>query len=217
MKEKKIEKGITRIVITGTDTDVGKTVLSSMMVLALKGEYWKPIQSGLHGETDTDVVCRITGIDRKRCHREAYAFTAPLSPDQAAKREGRVVDATRLFPPETEAPLVIEGVGGAMVPLNDDLLQIDLFARWQIPVLLATRSSLGTLNHTFLSLEALTSRNIPVLGMIVIGESNPENIATLSHWADVPILGTMPMLESVNRESLLNVYHQHVTPIEEWI
>ena len=104
--------------ITGTDTDVGKTVAAARTVLQLHGAYWKPVQSGLDaGETDRAFVERVAGLDEGRLLKSRFELKAPLSPDQAAELEGETIKLSDFTLPSHERPLVVEGAGGVMVPL----------------------------------------------------------------------------------------------------
>lgn len=165
------------IVVTGTDTGIGKTVFSAALVAALNGAYWKPVQAGLSGPTDSETVRRLAAADRDYILPEAYRLKTPASPHLAAERDGVELDIARLLQipaPPRDAPLVIEGAGGLMVPLRRDYLQLDLYARWQRPVVLVASTRLGTINHALLSIEALKRRDIPLLGVAFIGDSMAE-------------------------------------------
>ena len=133
------------IIVTGTDTDIGKTVFAAGPTARLNATYWKPIQSGLEGETDRQTVARLTG---RPTLPEAAVFRLPASPHIAAAAEGRRIDETGLILPALR-PLVVEGAGGLMVPLNNDATMLDLFARWRAPVILCARTSLGTIRYRF--------------------------------------------------------------------
>lgn len=204
------------MIVAGTDTNVGKTVCAALLTSVLDAFYWKPIQAGLEDETDAQTVARLAGVTEERIVPEAYRLSAPMSPDQAAVREGITIEEHTLALPKVEGNLVVEGAGGLFVPLSNTLLQIDLFARWGLPLLLVARSALGTLNHTLLSLESLRLRNVPLAGIVLVGPRHEENERTLQHWSSVPILGTLPFLERIDRDALLRVYRTSWTPIEEW-
>jgi dethiobiotin synthase len=204
------------VVVAGTDTGIGKTVLSALLVLALDAAYWKPVQSGLEDETDTRAVARIAALSDDRVHAEAYALRRPLSPDQSAAADGVRIDPRRLVAPPSSRPLVIELAGGLLVPYSDDLLQIDVIRSFDRPVVLAARSGLGTLNHTLLSIEALRARSIPAVGVVLIGEDHPLNRATLARWSPLPVLGIVPPLATIDEASLRATYHAHFEPIERW-
>ncbi|MBN9292236.1 MAG: dethiobiotin synthase, partial [Hyphomicrobium denitrificans] len=134
----------TRIVVAGTDTDIGKTIFSAALVQALDGYYWKPIQAGLAGETDSEIVARLSGLPALRILPEAYRLNTPASPHFAAERDGVEIDVLRLRPRDVPGPLVIELAGGLDVPLTRRLLQIDVIAGWKLPVVLCSSTRLGT-------------------------------------------------------------------------
>ncbi len=190
------------IIVTGTDTNIGKTVFAAGLTGLLQGVYWKPVQAGLDGETDTDTVRRLTGLDDTHFLKEAWRLTLAASPHLAAEREGIDIDPRSLRLPESTRPLIIEGAGGLMVPLNRHELYVDVFARWMAPVVLCARTALGTLNHTLLSLEALARRAIPVLGIALIGDPHADNERTLAAMGRVPLLGRLPLLDPLTPGSL---------------
>ncbi len=191
-----------RIVVTGTDTDVGKTVFAAGLTQLLDGVYWKPIQAGLDGETDTEVVRRLAGLDRSRLLDEAWRLKLAASPHLAAEREGIAIDLESLPLPASPRRLIIEGAGGLMVPISRRELFIDVFARWNVPVILCARTTLGTLNHTLLSVEALQRRAIPVIGIALIGDPHIDNERTLAAMSGVAVLGRLPRLDPLTPESL---------------
>ncbi|WP_394890362.1 dethiobiotin synthase [Mesorhizobium sp. AaZ16] len=183
------------IIITGTDTGIGKTVVAAGLANLLGGAYWKPVQSGLEGETDSQTVARLGELTPERILPEAWRLTRPLSPHRAAELEGVTIDPDSLVLPEIECPLIVEGAGGLMVPLTRKTLFIDVFARWQAPVVLCARTSLGTINHTLLSIEALRRRDIPLLGVAFVGEAMPDTECTIAGTGQVRVLGRLPLLE----------------------
>ncbi|WP_341882728.1 dethiobiotin synthase [Synechococcus sp. UW140] len=169
-----------RIIVAGTDTNVGKTIVSSLLVNKLDAHYWKPVQCGdLDTGGDSATVKKLSGIKANRIIPEAYRLKLPASPNQAAAAEGITIDKENLKLPNHEGALVVELAGGLMVPLRDDWLQIDQVKEWNLPVVLVARSGLGTLNHTLLSIEALENRNIKVATLILNGEKHKENYNTL--------------------------------------
>jgi dethiobiotin synthetase len=186
-------------IVTGTDTGIGKTVFSAALAGALNATYWKPVQAGLEDETDSQTVARLAGVT---VLPEAYRLKLPASPHRAAAEEGITIDPARLVLPQTAQPLVVEGAGGLMVPLTPEILFIDLFARWQAPLILCARTSLGTINHSLLSLEAIRTRNIPLLGIAFIGEANPDSEATICRLGRARRLGRLDPIASLNRATL---------------
>lgn len=192
------------VFVAGTDTDAGKTVVAAALVAALGAAYWKPVQSGLDGAPggDTAVVARLTGHRPEDFPAPAYAFKAPLSPDQAAAEEGLALDPGRIALPGGHRFLVVEGAGGLLVPLDGETLMIDLAARLGLPVVLAARTGLGTINHTLLSLEALRSRGLPVAGVVFSGPDHPRNLEAIRRLGGAPILGRIPWLDPLTPASL---------------
>ena len=191
-----------QLVVCGTDTDVGKTVVSAWLVQGLKAHYWKPVQSGLDGGGDRQRVQTLLNLSTDRILPEAFAFQQPVSPHWAAELDGVVLDPDALNRPRIDHPLVVETAGGLMVPLTRQWLQIDQLQRWQLPIVLVARSGLGTLNHTLLSLEALQRRNLPVLGLILNGPPHADNPGTLEHFGGVPVLAHLPPLSPLTAEGL---------------
>jgi dethiobiotin synthetase len=194
-----------RLVICGTDTDVGKTVVSALVVQGLGAHYWKPVQSGLEGGGDSGRVRNLLQLSPERLLPEAYRLEAPVSPHWAAERMGLTIDPERLALPDAQrcpGPLVVETAGGLLVPLRRDWLQIEQIERWGLPVLLVARSGLGTLNHTLLSLEALRRRGLEVLGLVLNGPLHPDNPRTLEALGDVPVLAELPPLDPLNAAAL---------------
>ncbi len=171
--------------------------------------YWKPVQAGTQEETDTETVARLSECAQERILPEAYRLTQPLSPHLSARLDGIEIQELNLALPATEQFLIVETAGGVLVPLRDDLLQIEMIQQWQLPVLLASRSALGTINHTLLTLQALRSRDIPLLGVVVIGPSNPENERAIEQFGDIPIVGRIPELPALNHALLLATYREH--------
>jgi dethiobiotin synthetase len=133
---------------------------------------------------------------------EAYRLTTPCSPHQAAALDGVTIDPARLALPEGAGPLVVEGAGGVLVPLSEELLYADMFARWGLPVVLVARTSLGTINHSLLSLEALRARGVAVAGIAFVGEENAESERVICAIGQVRRLGRLPWLDPLNAESL---------------
>jgi dethiobiotin synthetase len=193
-----------RYVVTGTDTGIGKTVFAAALAGALGVRYWKPVQSGLEDETDSEAVARLAGVE---ILPEAYRLKLPASPHQSAAEEGVVIDAEALTPPD--GPLVIEGAGGLMVPLTRATLYIDVFARWSLPLVLCARTALGTINHTLLSVEAIRTRSIPLAGIAFIGDANHESESIIIEKSGAKRLGRLPHVEPLNPETLAAAFAAH--------
>jgi len=153
-----------RFIVAGIGTEIGKTVVSAILVEALQADYWKPIQSGALEDSDTETVRQLISNSRSRFHPEAYRLREPLSPHAAAAIDGVTIALENLVIPETDNSLIIELAGGLMVPLNDTDLNIDFVQQTGLPVVLVSRNYLGSINHTLLSVDALKNRQIPIMG-----------------------------------------------------
>jgi dethiobiotin synthase len=196
--------------VTGTDTNVGKTVAAAWLVQLLGARYWKPIQTGASSDSDTATVQQLAGISAHRLLPPRYLYDDPVSPHEAARRQGQLIELEALRLPchsdaagEGGGSLVIEGAGGLLVPLNREAYIIDLIAQLAVSVVLVTRGTLGTLNHTLLSLEALRARGLLILGLIVCGAYQPaENRPALKLYGGVPILAELPWLNPLTPQAL---------------
>ena len=191
-------------IVTGTDTDVGKPVFAAALTGALDASYWKPVQAGCDadGSGDKERVAQLSGVPAQRILPEAYRLSAPCSPHLAAQIDNVEIDPARLELPQVDGPLIVEGAGGVMVPITRSLVFADLFARWACPVILVARTTLGTINHSLLSIEALRARGVPVFGIAFSGDENAESETIIAELGGVRRLGRLPVLENLNRETL---------------
>jgi dethiobiotin synthase len=193
-------------IVAGTDTGIGKTTVAAMLTLALDAVYWKPIQSGITDGTDRLHLQALTQLPNDRFLPERFVLTQPLSPHRAAEIDGVEIQTEAFAVPVTNRTLIIEGAGGLLVPITRRTLQIDLFADWRLPLILCARTTLGTINHTLLSIEALRSRHMRLHGLIFIGEDNPDNVRTIAEFSGARILGHVPRLVRIDRGALLEVF-----------
>ncbi len=175
-------------IVTGIGTEVGKTVVSAILVETLKAHYWKPIQAGDLEYSDTMKVKDWVSVPQVTFYPEAYRLTQPMSPHAAAKRDQVSIVLKDIQLPHTDAPLIVEGAGGLMVPLNDRDLIIDMIEFLQLPVILVSRNYLGSINHTLLSVQALQYRKIPIAGIIFNGELNPDTESYILKYSQLPCL-----------------------------
>ena len=196
--------------VTGTDTDAGKTVTSAALLCryrhAMRLRYWKPVQTGIEQDDDTTDVRHLARCRDHEIVAEGIRLPRPVSPHLAARWAGqtiRIEDLTRLARPHTgDERWIVEGAGGALVPLNDTHRMIDLMRALALPVLVVSRSSLGTINHTLLTLEALRARFLSVAGVIMVGNKNPDNRAAIEQYGQVPVLGEMPFWKPLDATRL---------------
>lgn len=189
-------------VITGTDTDVGKTVFAAALCAALDGYYWKPVQAGLDDGTDSASVAALSGLPGRQILPEIYRLTTPCSPHRAAAIDAVEIDPARLNLPNVDGPLIVEGAGGALVPLSNCSLYADQFAVWRLPVIIVARTALGTINHSLLTIEALRARDIPIHGVAFIGEPHEDSEAIISEMSGVRRLGRLPFLPVLDASTL---------------
>ena len=194
------------IVVTGTDTDVGKTVFAAALVSALRAKYWKPIQAGLVDGSDSQRVTELAGLPSDAILPEAYRLTTPCSPHRAAEIDGVTIDPSLLVLPTCGDQLVVEGAGGALVPITRSLLYADLFVLWQAPVVVVARTTLGTINHSLLTLEALHRRSVPILGIAFVGDPHEDSEATIAELGEVRRLGRLPLLSTLSRETVAEAF-----------
>jgi dethiobiotin synthetase len=205
-----------RLIVSGTDTGIGKTVFAAGLAGALDGVYWKPIQAGLEEETDRATVLRLSGLSPERVLPEAYRLQTPASPHLAAERDGIVIDPEALVLPAADRPLVVEGAGGLRVPLTREVTYIDVMARWLAPVVLCARTTLGTINHSLLSIDALRARNIPIAGIAFIGDENQESERIIADMGQVRRLGRLPHLQPLTGASLRAAFTEHFRIEDFW-
>ena len=198
-----------RIIVTGTDTGIGKTLFSAALVGALDGTYWKPVQAGLDEETDRDTVQRLSGLAADRMLPEAYRLATPASPHLAAEIDGVVIDPAKLRLPRSDRPLVVEAAGGLLVPLTRDITYLDVIAGWRAPVVLCARTTLGTINHSLLSIEALRARGVTLLGIAFVGDSNEESERIIAEMGRVQRLGRLPLLAEVTPDTVKTAFAQN--------
>ena len=197
-----IRNSIFKFIICGTDTDIGKTLISSFFVKGLNSYYWKPIQSGTESQTDSQTIERLAQISKEKIIKEAYVFTKPLSPHWAAEIDQKTINFDKLRLPKVQDSLIVETAGGLMVPITRNFLQIDQIKKWNLPVILVCKSSLGTLNHTLLSIEALKQRNIKILGLVVNGEKHLDNPKTLVQFSGIPLITEFPYIKKMDSNNL---------------
>lgn len=200
-----------RLFITGTDTGVGKTTVSALLCAALDAIYWKPIQTGTRDGTDRATVRRLAELPRNRALPETYRFSPPVSPHLAAERAGVCIELRKICLPQipSRENLIVEGAGGVLVPINATQLTTDLMSHLALPVLLVSHTTLGTINHTLLSIAALRAAHLDLRGVILSGKPSRDNRRAIEHYGKIEVLGALPPLKRMNRATLLRAFHHN--------
>ncbi len=205
--------------VTGTDTGVGKTVASAALVHRLRASgpvrYWKPVQTGIEQDDDTATVAMLGKCAAEELWPHGIRLERPVSPHLAARLAGTRIDVAgiaRLLPADRHARWIVEGAGGALVPLNDAEVMTDLMSALALPVIVAARSTLGTINHTLLTIEALWRRSLDVAGVIMIGPLHPDNRAGIEHYGRVDVIGELPTLDPLTPDGLAAWARDHLDP-----
>ncbi len=186
-------------IIAGIGTEIGKTLISSILIEYLQADYWKPIQSGALDFTDTDTVKSLISNSKTIFHPEIYRLNEPMSPHAAAAIDGVGIELSKFQLPQTDNHLIIELAGGLMVPLNDRETNLDLIKKLNIPVILISKNYLGSINHTLLSVEMLKINNIPVKGLIFNGEPNKYSEDFILNYTKLECLGRVNFEESIDK------------------
>lgn len=190
--------------VTGISTEVGKTVCSAVLVKALGADYWKPVQSGDLHQSDTMKVAEWNGVTLPdaRFHAERWRLQTPMSPHAAADIDGVAIGLDDFTVPQTANPLILEGAGGLLVPLNHHDTLLDLMAHWQLPTILVSRNYLGSINHTLLSVRALQQAGVPIAGLIFNGKPTPTTESVILGMTGLPVLCQLPELETVSSQTV---------------
>ena len=191
-----------KIMVAGIGTDVGKTIVSTILTTLLNGDYWKPIQCGDEENSDTATVKRWLDATIHTIHPPAYSLKAPLSPHHAARLENTLIRLDSITLPQTMRPLIIEGVGGILVPLTSKISSLDLFKSWDCQWIIVSRHYLGSINHTLLTLEVLRKLHLPILGIIFNGEPSPDSESAILEISQVPVLGRLLPEANLNPQTI---------------
>lgn len=195
--------------IAGIDTDAGKSLVSAILTLGLNANYWKPVQAGNIPHTDSEWIKKVTGLPDQHFFQESFLLQLAASPHAAAEAENIQIESQSLIPPQSERPLIIEGAGGLMVPLRRDYLFADWLAQHKIPTILVVKTYLGCINHSLLSLEALRSREIPLMGIVFNDGGRPESESVILEYAQAPLLGRVPQLDQIDPVTLKATFDKH--------
>jgi dethiobiotin synthase len=208
-----------RLFISGTDTGIGKTMVSAILMSGPGTRYWKPIQSGLADQTDTQWIMEKTGLNKFCFFPETYRLSLPLSPHASAAADGTFIDLKAFEMPETkdEEHLIIEGAGGLLVPLNDKEMMTDLIIKLDVPVLLVARSALGTINHTLLSFNIMRQKKIEIFGVVMNGPRNSINREAIEHFGQTSVIAEIENIREINPENLKKCFEKEFCEYHEQI
>tara|TARA_B100000989_G_C19352992_1_gene389927 strand:+ start:68 stop:712 length:645 start_codon:yes stop_codon:yes gene_type:complete len=194
--------------VTGTDTDIGKTIVSAVLVNKFKANYWKPIQCGENKNnlSDSAVVKKLTIGSSRKIFKESYYFSESISPNLAAKRNKIKISIEIMMNDfkNFEKPVIVEGAGGVLVPINNKEFMIDLINAIKLPIILVTKTSLGTINHTLLTINVLNTQNQIIYGIVFVGDEDPEVEKTILRFSrkikkNIKNLGRIPIIKKINR------------------
>lgn len=205
------------VFITGTDTGVGKTVAAAALMHRYRSStsdagssrllrYWKPIQTGIEQDDDTATVRRLGACREEELFTDGIRLPHPVSPHLAARLKGLSIvlpAVAELVSTQPESDRwIVEGAGGVLAPINDSEFMADLMVRLRLPALVVARTTLGTINHTLLTLEALGLRSVKVAGVVLVGDANADNRAAIEAYGRVPVVGEVPRLAPLTAEAL---------------
>lgn len=188
-----------RIFVTGIDTNVGKTVASAILCHALQADYWKPVQSGSIEGTDSDFVKKVT-CGNITIHPSAYCFKEPVSPHLAAALENTTIELEQIKLPDTQNRLIVEGAGGIMAPLNNEMVMLDLISELELPVIIVSKNYLGSINHTLLTCEMLHAAGVEILGIIFNGEPTPSSENFILSYTNLNMLGRIDNTTAITQQ-----------------
>ena len=196
--------------VTGTDTGVGKTLVSAALLHRFRNtpglRYWKPVQTGIEVDDDTAEVVRLSGVPDDRALHEGVRLPRPLSPHLSASLAGSSIAVAGLLETASRQDgsthWIVEGAGGVLVPLNDRELMIDFMSVLGLPVVVAARSGLGTINHTLLTLEALRARALSIAGVVLVGPANVDNRIAIETHGRTAVIGELNWLDPLTPAAL---------------
>lgn len=196
--------------VTGTDTNVGKSVVSAALLHRYRAgrtlRYWKPIQTGIESDDDTATVARLAACDDREILNQGVRLPRPVSPHLAARLAGHVIDVEQLIAAfgrnDRDARWIVEGAGGVLVPINDRETMADLMTQLGLPVVVVARTALGTINHTLLTLEALRVRALEIAGIVMVGPQDADACEAIERHGHVAVLGQVPMFTPLTAKAL---------------
>lgn len=197
--------------VTGTDTDVGKTIVSAILVNKFKANYWKPIQCGKNKNnlSDSQVVKKLVINSSQKVFKESYFFSEPISPNLAARRNNIKISLEIVLNDfnKLEKPVIVEGAGGVLVPINNEKFVIDLIKIFKLPIIVVAKTRLGTINHTLLTINALNTKNQIIYGIIFVGKKNSQVQETILSFSrkkkkNIKNLGRIPIIKKITKDNI---------------
>jgi dethiobiotin synthetase len=207
------------IFVTGTDTGVGKTVVSTALMHRYRDyaklRYWKPIQTGIERDDDTAEVARLGACSDTEIFARGIRLEKPVSPHLAARLAGIPINLPALrdsVPDESETRWIVEGAGGVLVPVNEVHFMADWMMMLGLPILVVARSGLGTINHTLLTIEALRTRLLKIAGVVMVGAPNAENRLAIERYGDIHVIGELPPIDPLTPTALNQWSLKHLDP-----
>ncbi|MGZ4160236.1 MAG: dethiobiotin synthase [Neobacillus sp.] len=215
--------------VTGTDTDVGKTIISGGLAAVLKEKkidvgVFKPLLSGISREdpaSDTSLLKQLSQTSLSFEEITPFEFKEPLAPYVAGKLEGKIVGIEEVLRHWEEIKrkhefFIVEGAGGISVPLGEHFLVSDLMKALQLPIVIVARPNLGTVNHIFLTVHYAKSLGLTVAGIVINGISDHPDLAEktnpklIEELCGVPILGITPKLKEITKENIKKMVKEHI-------
>lgn len=189
---------MSKIFITGIGTNVGKTIISAIVVEALLTDYWKPIQAGELEFSDSDRVRSLISNNQSKIFQNSYALKTPVSPHASAYLDGIRIELDRIVLPQTSNNIVIEGAGGLLVPINEKETILDIIQN-DYKIIVVSRHYLGSINHTLLTLEILKQNGLNIVGIIFNGSENASTENIIAKLSEIPILGRVDDEEKIDK------------------
>lgn len=191
-----------RYFITGTNTDVGKTIISALLCESLQADYFKPIQTGSNEILDKNTVQNLTD---SIIHESSYCLRVPASPAFAGSCENLEIDFQNIKLPKVKNNLIVEGAGGCMVPINSTQITLDLIKYLNLPTIIVVKNELGCVSSALTSILALKSKNIEIAGVILNGDYDPfNNYEAIEYYGKVNVLDKISTIKPLNKENIKN-------------
>tara|TARA_B100000242_G_scaffold204893_1_gene148619 strand:+ start:6785 stop:7402 length:618 start_codon:yes stop_codon:yes gene_type:complete len=187
-----------RIFVTSIDTNVGKTVCSSILCAGLGYDYWKPVQCGDLDFSDSMKVKSYSPLTK--VHAESFQLNAPMSPHEAAKLENMDISINDFKLPKSEE-IIIEGAGGVMVPLNyKGNMIVELASMFEAKVIIVFKNYLGSINHTLLTIDKVKSVGLDIFGLLVVGDEVTSSERIIEDATQMNIIARIPIVDRVNQK-----------------